>query len=159
MSIIPLEELEKDPRLFDLVHGIREDRVPAFSVAHEMLDTSLTQAELSLQSRVATDLGIRTFEVVTGEVAFTDIRIVDVIRYGVQGEKTGNFLLHLLDDMHEAGLRLPDTAPELAEASERFVVAHLPDANASLIFQARAGAGIMHELFTEAYLSGIVGRD
>lgn len=159
MAEISLDVLAEDARVFDIVHGMVEDRLPVLGIAHTMFDNTLDRLELSLRARVAIGLGIRTFEIVSGPELSVGFNSVGFLRYATQTERTGNFLIQLIEDMNEAALRLPDTAPELAEASTRIVIAHLQDSAPDLVMSAHSGAGIMHEVFSEAYLTTLIGDE
>ena len=159
MSHIPLEVLEHDPQVFDVVHMIAEERIAALGAAHVMIAQSLDRIELRLKSRAAIDLGIRAFEVVAGEELAREVRVVDILRYGVQAEKTGNFTLQFIEELYAAGERLPDTSPELVEACERLSHAHLDEPDVQTVLEAHAGAGMMNELFNDVILSTIVGDE
>ncbi|MEO5949355.1 MAG: hypothetical protein ABIP74_03050 [Candidatus Saccharimonas sp.] len=158
MSVIPLEVLERDEQVFDMAHAIVEKQLPVLGLAHGFFDDSLMRVVMPPRSRIAIDLGIRTFEVISGP-EFQGVRRLDLIMRAAQIEKTGNFVIQLIEDMKDAALRLPYTSLELAEASERLVRAYIPDPTPELVHHAQAGAGIMHEVFSETYLSKIIGND
>lgn len=158
MSAFPLDSLVRDKELFDYAHNFVEHRIGVLAFTHQILDTALVKLEIAPRSRVAIDLGVRTFEVLAGPELAGDVSKIEVSNFIFDPEKNGNFLIDLIESINLAGARLNDTSPELAEASERLVKAYIDDPTPDLIVGAWSGAGIMNEIFTETYLGTVIGE-